>query len=241
MLLLSRFRTLWIAGTPAPTVSTASMSVTVIHAWTVLRVMTRSRTTPVTVHMATQASSVTRMWTGAALSHAWTRHCASRQITCTRVCVDQAGQARCVTWRWCLAVMQRYAKVRNCSVVLLVLLCAFGAVLTVWFLSRCDQEWSVQQWNMWGHRQQPPLSLSGWLRWQLLPGWDQWVWVSTVSEWCYVQGSDWLIFVPLHQGLPGTELWAECGWLPAKSMPEWCHMSWPCEQLQLLLSTRWFV
>ena len=107
------------------------MSVTVIRAWTVLHVMTRSRTTHVTVHMATQASSVTRMWTGAALSHAWTRHCASRRITCTRVCVDQAGQARCVTWRWCLAVMQQYAKVRNYSAVFLVLLSASRMVLNV--------------------------------------------------------------------------------------------------------------
>lgn len=134
MLLLPRFWTLWIAGTPAPTVSTASMSVTVIHAWTVLHVMTRSRITHVTVHMATRASSVTHMWTGAALNHAWTRHCASRQITCTHVCVDRAGQAKCVTWRWCLAVMQQYAKVSNCSAVLLVLLCASGAVLMVWFV-----------------------------------------------------------------------------------------------------------
>ena len=134
MLLLPRFWTSWIAGTPAPTVSTASTSVTVIRAWMVLRVTTRSRITRVTVRMATRASSVTRMWTGAALSHAWTRHCASRQTTCTHVCVDRAGQARCVTWRWCLAVMQQYAKVRTSSAVLLVLLCASGALLTVWFV-----------------------------------------------------------------------------------------------------------
>lgn len=134
----SRFWVLQIAGTLAPTVSTASMSVTVIPVWMVLHVMTRSHTTHVTVHMAIQESSVTRMWIGAALSHVWTRHCASRQTTCTHVYVDLAGQARCVMWRWCLAVMQQYAKVRKCAAVCYWCCCVHPEQCLRFAFCRCD-------------------------------------------------------------------------------------------------------